>query len=300
MRLSADEVARFYRIWFPLLHFVNEWKRLLPSFPAAPGDAEVNPTDAVKVRDALWADDALREAFIEENPAQLSEADLALVKSWQHRVAGNFYIERYLKKYAVFLSDRAPRHAYGVLGLASAVEEIISPYLLPAYVQAVLLPFEDRIIFDSLLSSYPLLIGPGITRDLRETYRMVKEREGIITTLPRGAGATPEEVRREVTARNRKILNEYGKYMVQGNLSLKTLQQHVATIEAFAGYLLAQDPARGLLDMTEDDVRAYLTGAGKGANLVSFKRFVRFLLDTGRMEYDRAEDLNDWLRSARK
>jgi len=49
------------------------------------------------LRDALWADDALRDRFIADNPAGLPPADLALVASWRHRLAGSFFIERYLK-----------------------------------------------------------------------------------------------------------------------------------------------------------------------------------------------------------
>ena len=115
----------------------------------------VPPEVAVPVRDALWEDDALREAFIAENPARLSQDDLALVDSWKHRVEDNFFIFRHLKKYTIFIDGSSPANGYGVLGIDRPLEEIIGSYL-PIYVKAVLIPFEDRIIYDSLLSSYPI------------------------------------------------------------------------------------------------------------------------------------------------
>jgi hypothetical protein len=40
------------------------------------------------IREALWANDSIREAFLAENPAGLSRADLTLVESWRDRVPG--------------------------------------------------------------------------------------------------------------------------------------------------------------------------------------------------------------------
>ena len=57
MYLTDEEVKRFYSIWFPLLHYVNQQRKLLPRFPEKWVDAHVDPQDAVKLRDALWADD---------------------------------------------------------------------------------------------------------------------------------------------------------------------------------------------------------------------------------------------------
>jgi hypothetical protein len=166
VHLTGGEVKRFYTIWFPLLHYVNQQRKLLPAFPDQWGDASVDVQDAVILRDALWADDALREAFIAENPASLSADDLALVESWRYRVAGDFYVFRYLKKHTVFLSGESPMRAYGVLGLLSPIEEIVGPYL-PILVNAVLSPFEGRIIYDSLLSPHSVYFGGGWRSSLR-------------------------------------------------------------------------------------------------------------------------------------
>jgi len=87
MLLPPQETERFYRIWFPLLHYVNTQLQLVPAFTAAPGKEEVSTEVTLKLRDALWANDALREQFIADNPAQISASDLALVASWQYRLA---------------------------------------------------------------------------------------------------------------------------------------------------------------------------------------------------------------------
>jgi hypothetical protein len=298
MHLPPQQTNRFYHIWFALFRYINEERQLIPPLPATPERALISPADAFKLRNALWADEALRESFIESNPAGLTPADLALVESWRYRIAGKFYIMRHLKKYSVFLSEH-PNHAYGVLGLVSPIEEVIGP-VLPRYVEAVLLPFEGQIIYDSLLSPYSITFGSNIRRTLNDTYRNVQEREGIITSLePTSTFGNPDKERSEMLARNAKIVNAFRKDLAKRGLSSSTIEQHASNIENFARTcLLAQDPFCGLLDMTLMDVQSYLETAGNVTNTVSLKRFVRFLIETDRMDYERAAPMRDFLQHA--
>ena len=219
MHLTNSEVERFYNLWFPLLHYVNQRRKLVPSFPQAWRDASVSPEVVVPLRNALWEDDTLREAFIAENPAKLSQPDLTLIASWRQRIAGNFFIFRHLKQYSIFLSGDDPVRGYGVLGLTSPLEEVVGDYL-PIYVQAVLIPFEDRIIYDSLLTSYPVVFGGGYRRSLKDTYRDIQERGGIITKLPPDDEASSLA---QVEASNRKVLAAFQKALGISGLSPKMI-----------------------------------------------------------------------------
>lgn len=292
MHLNESEVERFYSIWFPLLRFVNQHQKVVPTFPKEWHNAGVSPKVAIPVRDALWEDDALREAFITENPAGLSQNDLALVESWKHRVEDNFFIFRHLKKYTVFIDGSSPANAYGVQGITAPLEEIIGPYL-PIYVEAVLIPFEDRIIYDSLLSSYPIHFGGGYRRSLKETYRDIQERGGIITKLP------PDEdnAQEQAQASNKKVLTAFQKALGASGLSPKMIQEHSGTLADFAGeYLLKKTLPGMLLDLTSQDIEAYQKLRDGDINHISFKRFVWFLRDSGRIDWDVAERLLKYLK----
>jgi hypothetical protein len=296
MQLSPEETTRFYRVWVPLLHYVNEQRRLVAPFPVKAGASALQAPNALRLRDALWADEALRVQFLADNPAQLRPEDLALVASWQFRVAGNFFIVRYIKQYTVFFSETTPTRAYGVLGLASPIEELAGP-ALPVYVQAVLLPFEGRIIYDSLLGPYAITFGPGIRQSLKQTYRDALERESIITSLPPTAPASPEAVRDAIQRRNRTLLAAFRRELVRAGLSPRTTDRHLETVTAFAEeYLLREAPPRGLVEFTAADLQAYVPVAGRRAERTSFQRFVRFLMATGRRDYDVAAALRDDLK----
>lgn len=293
MKLSAPEVERFYRIWWPLLRFVNTRHRIRSDFPADFKKSSLDPEDAHKLRNALWASDDLLETFVKENPGKLSESDLALAASWHNRVEGQFFIFRHLKSHSIFLVDEQPPRAYGVLGLVSTIEDTI-PWPLPVLVKTVLLPFEDRIIYDSLLMPYPVTFGGGIRRNLNEAYRTVRERGGVITTLQ---PQPVEEIQQEVHKGNRQILTAFRKYLAASGLSVKKIEHHASNIATFDEIFLSmRKPPRSLLDIDLDDLRQYLDTQGKKADPISFKRLARFLRDTGRIDRDRAEDMLELLK----
>src|SRR5260370_24258366 len=278
MLVPPQETERFYRIWFRLLHYVNRELHLVPAFPVATGKEEVSTADIIQVRDALWADDALREQFIAENPAQLSAADLALVASWQYRLAGPFYIFRSLQHYTIFLSTTSPAHAYGVLGFVSTFEETV-PIPLPVYTQAVLLPFEHHITYDGLLTSYNVVFGPGYRRGMQEIYRNIQEREGIITSLlPADQTALAAHQRTDLLARNRKVFTAFRRHLRTPGLSPQTVETHVAAIADFAyTILLAADPPRGVPNLTSAPIPSYLSETSANQPLTRFNPSVPFL-----------------------
>ncbi len=294
MKLSAQDTERFYRIWWALLRYVNAQHRIVPDLPPVPGEMRLKSEDAHRIRQVLWASDELREAFIADNPAGLPAADLALAASWRDRVTGQFFILRHLKKYSIFLAQERPPKAYGVLGLASSIQEITPSPALPVLVQAVLLPFEGKIIYDSLLVPYPVTFGSGIRRNLNDGYRQIQERGEVIISLdPRSV----EDIRQAIHTSNRKVLEAFRKDLAASGLSLKMTEQHASTITTFTdAYLSASDPPRSLLDLDVDDLQRYQRERGKSSDLVSFKRLVRFLLNTGRIDWDNAEDMQDFLK----
>jgi len=185
MNLTFDEGKLFYDLYAALLAFVNEkLKESSEQFSNSEEYTSTPPEARVAVRDALFAHRELIDEFVKENPAGLKADDLKVVAAWKHAVVGKFYIFRYLTKYTVFLSSGgSPNKAYGVLGLADPLEEVIGPYL-PRLIETVLLPLNGKIIYDGLVSGFNISFGGGIKRMLNGEYMQAKEAFGIITSLP--------------------------------------------------------------------------------------------------------------------
>jgi hypothetical protein len=297
MQLPPDQVERFYAIWKPLLLFVNRRLRLVPKMLAPDFKGPWDLEKVRKLRDALWADDALRTAFIAENPAGLSAADLAIVDSWSNRVEGKFFVLRHLKKYSIFLSEK-DQTVYGVLGLASSLKEVL-PFV-PIYTEAVLLPFEGPIIYDSLVVPYNISFGKGYRDSFERTYKDAQERGAIVTSLlPPATPASREERQEAARATNAKVLDAFRTHLFRAGLSPKVVERDLGNVGELAeSYLLRQEEPRSLREIDSDEVEGYLArlsgpdGPSEGKRkqaLTSLKRFLRFLRDTERMDYDAAE-----------
>ena len=184
MNLTFDEGNLFYDLYAALLSFVNRKLKVSPEqFSDSRGYTTTPPEARLAIRDALFAHRELIDEFVEDNPTNLRADDLEIVVTWKHAVVGKFYVFRYLKKYTVFLTSGAsPNKAYGVLGLADPLEEVIGPSL-PRLVTTALLPFRGKIIYDGLIFGYNITFGGGIKRSLNEEYKQAKEAFGIIISL---------------------------------------------------------------------------------------------------------------------
>jgi len=227
-----------------MMLFVNRRLRLVPAMLA---DDFAGPWDAGEVlplRDALWADDSLRQAFIAENPAGLSAADLAIVESWQHRRRGE------LLHPPAAQEARDCHRGGGLDGLRRARPR--QPAGGSRAVSALLredgaAPVRGPIIYDSLLAGYNSTFGGGIRRSLEKSYRDAKERGAVITTLLPTAPASREEGEAAARSTDAKVLDAFRTSLYRSGLSPKVVERDVANAAAFAeGYLLNQAGPRSL------------------------------------------------------
>lgn len=180
MKLSQEDVALFYDVFFKLVDYTNDRYQVVPGLKKTSGNDDVDPTAIMPVRDKLWENDDVINHIVSDNPFCFAEREMSLVASWGRRVVGDFHIYKHLKKYTVFMGNGS---LYGVIGIATSIEELFPSFALPRYSKAVLLPFEGKIIYDSLISTYNITYGSGIRKSLNEEYRELKSNSGIITTL---------------------------------------------------------------------------------------------------------------------
>lgn len=290
MKVSPAQADRFFAVWFQLLEYVNEARHLVARTPSA--SAPYTVEEALPIRDALWADDSLLDAFVSENPAGLSAELLDTVAGWKHRVSKLFVVWKHYKKHTIFLA--AP-DAYAVLGLRSELEEIL-PRPPPTLVDAVLLPFEGVIITDGLLVSRNVLLGPGIRRGLKEEYDRAVERGTIWSSLPREALCAP---RAAPATANRKVLSAFRSYLSgQKQLKPATVERDLQEIKSFAEGL---GGGRSLLEWSLEDVEAMVATAatflgGRAQTTAALKRFVAFMGETKRTHRGAADEALEWLR----
>jgi hypothetical protein len=182
MMLSTEDTDRFYRFFRSVLAFTNRQLKITGAGDTIEAVRRLLMAEALKVRNALYDKPELLDRYLEQNPDQFTDEDVKIIRSWRQRISGDFFIVRHLKAYTIFMSKK-PFRLFGVLGLRDPIEDVLGGRPLPVLVEAVLLPFEGRIIYDGLMSLHSISFGSGIRKQMQETYISLKETEGIIERL---------------------------------------------------------------------------------------------------------------------
>lgn len=170
MKLSQADCDRYFKLMWGLQFYVGQRQQLLPSGDIAADEYEgLDAMEKLPIRAALFANPTLIDDYVADNTQALPQVDLDLVSTWKQAVTGTFYIERILKKHAIFIAQEQ-RAVYGVWGLHDDFAELIPKQALPTMVEAVLLPFEGKIIYDGLLQGYNVFFrrrhSSGFKRDI--------------------------------------------------------------------------------------------------------------------------------------
>lgn len=191
-QLTSDQVMRFYRLWLGLLSHANEEQRLVPSIIGRDFHEGIKTENAGKIAAYIWKHPQIFESFVKKSP--LTKPEKLIIDTWRkNHIKGKFYIVKYLRNGAVFLSLDKTEKPYLVKGLASNFEEIWPKQTLPFLVETVLLPFEDSITTCGLYYGSNVMFGRNVTQDIREVSQQAELTYGLITSLPHTHIATKQD-----------------------------------------------------------------------------------------------------------
>ncbi len=182
MKLPKEDAELFYEIMWTLQLFANRQKKIFPEIKTVEQIKSATLDEKLKIRQALYDNPNFFDLFVEKKPENFSEDRLEIVRNWNNRVAGEFYVERFLKRYTIFVSSKGD-NVYGVTAFFDDFDEMFHPSQLPVLVRAVLLPFKGRVVNDGIMQNYNVHFGGGIRRRLKETYLTAKQNSRIIESL---------------------------------------------------------------------------------------------------------------------
>jgi hypothetical protein len=184
MVLTEQEAKLFYDLTWSLQYYVNQKLKLIPAINSLEDYSALDMKQKLLVRNALYEKidliDLIDE-YVNDNPQKFSATELAEVKNWKNFVKDKFYIERYLKKYSIFIGSEDK--VYAVFGITQPLAEIVHKSHLPHVIETVLLPFANKIIYDGLLIHYSVHFGGNIASRLKDKYLIAKNNGEIIESL---------------------------------------------------------------------------------------------------------------------
>jgi hypothetical protein len=180
MKLSKQDADLYFKLMWSLQNYVNLKLEILSEVATVDEYRKLPSSEKLKVREKLYENIELIDAYQDENPQNFSKDELKIIDSWKRFEQGDYFIERLLKKYAIFIGGNK---VYAVLALYEPFENVLPYVNLPYYAKAVLLPFKGKIIYDGLLQGYTVSFGSGIRYDLKETYMSAKQNGRIIESF---------------------------------------------------------------------------------------------------------------------
>lgn len=115
---------------------------------------------------------------------------------------------------------------------------------------------------------------------------------------------------RAIQAANQPILNAFEVWLEQSGLSEKTIQIHVSNIDFFTNYLVYYEPLKKLDEANSGDVWMFLDDwfprkalwasiTSVTSYLASFKKFFRWMGETGRVSPQTVTDVLEILKEER-
>ena len=179
--LQPNEKKTFFRNWLGLLAFTNDKYSIVEGFGHPKSPVGIDFEFVTKIKAKIWENTRVIDEYI-DSVWDLPKDDIQILKGWKNKVEGTFTILKHLKKYSVFIDDKNDM-LYGVIGISNPISESIPAERLPIMVETVLLPFEDRIIYDSVFQVYNIHYGPNIRRSYKEKYLEIKTKKGIMTAM---------------------------------------------------------------------------------------------------------------------
>jgi len=185
MKLSENDGQLFYKLWMPLLDYVNKKYKANKKLKNMAAAKMLDPQEVKVIADTLWENVEIIDQYLAEQGHLMPAEHKAIIESWKICVKGTFIMERYLKKGAIFISPEDEK-VYQVQGIISSWEEMFPSVPLPVIMEATLIPFRNVIISDGLVMAYPVRIGGNMAKTFKEVYMNAKKNGTIIRTLEEG------------------------------------------------------------------------------------------------------------------
>ena len=115
----------------------------------------------------------------------LTEEEVNLLQSWErHHIKGNFVLMKYTPDAAIFMrvEKDCEIELYAVKGMISSIADNMRRKL-PVMLETVLLPYNDKIIYDSFLLPLSINFGNNMIEIFERDYNNKLNERGIVKSL---------------------------------------------------------------------------------------------------------------------
>lgn len=184
---SNDFAVQFYKVWYKLTYWINQKYKIVPTFPPPFYGRRVNEIPIIKIRNNLWENPEYITEYLESDEAKtINSSERQTLADWHGKfIKGRFLIHKHLSGYSVFqaFEREKDKRLYAVCGITNSIEDALSGNETPVLVDAVLLPFNGKIVYDTFLVPYSLDFQSNVKMAFADFYKEAEAEYGIITTI---------------------------------------------------------------------------------------------------------------------
>jgi hypothetical protein len=184
MHLSQTEIELFFKLWYALIWGVNQKHNIVSDLKKPVYYEQADIEAIAEIRGELWENPQWIDEFLRDNDdGEFSEIERGILAGWRKEfVKGKFWVIKHLARYSVLMSSNDPKQLYGVSGITDSIKDVVTAPT-PFIIETILLPFKDRIIYDSLIGTFNISFGKGIRDEIKNVYDENRVKIGVIEAI---------------------------------------------------------------------------------------------------------------------
>lgn len=165
--LGEKESKLFYKLYFALLEFTNQKYKINPNYKIYKQHG-INPQEITDIIDMFWKNkDLIILEFCIVNPYKFTKEEIKLLDGFKKGIHDSFVLVQYERDYTLLMKNGK---IYMVKGLNDNIDNIITYDKLPCFVETSLIEFNGNIVYDGIISSFPVKFGMNFIKTVEKEY----------------------------------------------------------------------------------------------------------------------------------
>lgn len=219
MKLAKQDYHQYLDIHRKLIHYAGIKQKIINENIPLDDFMDSSVREKLPAREALYDNIHLIDQYIVDYSDTLTEEEISIIKEFKNFRRGKFYVTKLTKNHALFMDNE---YVFGVLALGDSFDSFWSKKDLPTLIEAVLLPYKGKIIYDGIFLGSSINFGRGISSSLKNESEKKIGQFGVILTLPIDNKVIDKKVNLEdllVTMMKTKSSRDYNWYEIEELLS---------------------------------------------------------------------------------
>ena len=204
MNVMPQNLQRdFYMLRDSIALFSHSWLGIEEEIYARPNVTTFGSMDLYneevfwEALSGAWSNPQIMDDYIAANANRLPAKHIEIAKTWKNPLTQLFTV--FIRDgQALFMLEG---HLFEVTGLTEPIKDMLKGFSHPCMLQTTLLPYEGMVVYDGLLRTMPVDIGPTMMQVLEEGFEEVLKENNRVSTAEQLMEVAPrlqeEMIRRE-------------------------------------------------------------------------------------------------------